>query len=180
MTRQTPWSMEFSRQEYWSGLPLPSPGGSSQRGDLSRISWVCSSGRGVLDHCACSVASFSASGSLWPYGLYPARLLCPWDSSGKNSGVGCHFLLQGIFATQDQTLVSYMEALYHQHHLGRPSPGAGLCLKNNKRTGLARKFLLHSESSFFLGRPAWVGILGRVDVHIGIYGVEPNSLFSLI
>ena len=31
-----------------------------------------------------------------------ARLLCPWDSPGKNTGVGCHFLLQGIFLTQDQ------------------------------------------------------------------------------
>ena len=30
----------------------------------------------------------------------PARLLCPWDSSGKNTVVGCHLLLQGIFPTQ--------------------------------------------------------------------------------
>ena len=29
-----------------------------------------------------------------------ARLLCPWDSPGKNTGVGCHSLLQGIFPTQ--------------------------------------------------------------------------------
>ena len=28
------------------------------------------------------------------------RLLCPWDSPGKNTGVGCHALLQGIFLTQ--------------------------------------------------------------------------------
>ena len=28
------------------------------------------------------------------------RLLCPWNSPGKNTGVGCHFLLQGIFPTQ--------------------------------------------------------------------------------
>ena len=28
------------------------------------------------------------------------RLLCPWDSPGKNTGGGCHFLLQGIFLTQ--------------------------------------------------------------------------------
>ena len=40
------------------------------------------------------------SDSLPPYGLYPAKLLRPWDSPGKNSGVGCHFLLQGIFPTQ--------------------------------------------------------------------------------
>ena len=43
---------------------------------------------------ACSVASVT-SDSLQPYGLWPARLLCPWDSPGKNTGVGCCFLLQG-------------------------------------------------------------------------------------
>ena len=32
--------------------------------------------------------------------LYPARLLYPWDFPGKNTEVGCHFLLQGIFPTQ--------------------------------------------------------------------------------
>ena len=37
---------------------------------------------------------------------YPARLLCPWDFPGKNTGAGCHFLLQGIFLTQDQTHIS--------------------------------------------------------------------------
>ena len=31
------------------------------------------------------------SNSLWLHGLYPARLLCPWDSPGKNTGMGCHF-----------------------------------------------------------------------------------------
>ena len=33
--------------------------------------------------------------TLWPHGLRPVRLLCPWDSPGKNSGGGCHFLLRG-------------------------------------------------------------------------------------
>ena len=33
------------------------------------------------------------SSSLWPHGLQPTRLLCPWDFPGKNIGVGCHFLL---------------------------------------------------------------------------------------
>ena len=40
------------------------------------------------------------SDSLWPHGLQPARLLCPWNSPGKNTGVGCHALFQGIFPTQ--------------------------------------------------------------------------------
>ena len=42
------------------------------------------------------------SDSLRPYGLLPARLLCPWNSLGKNTGVGCHALLQGIFLTQGE------------------------------------------------------------------------------
>ena len=32
--------------------------------------------------------------------LQPSKLLCPWNFPGKNTGVGCHFLLQGIFLTQ--------------------------------------------------------------------------------
>ena len=40
------------------------------------------------------------SDSLPPHGLQPTRLLCSWNSPGKNDGVGCYFLLQGIFLTQ--------------------------------------------------------------------------------
>ena len=50
--------------------------------------------------CAVSVVS----DSLWLHELQPARLLCPWDSPGKNTGVGCHFLLQRIFPTQGRNL----------------------------------------------------------------------------
>ena len=44
------------------------------------------------------------SDSLRPCGQRPARLLCPWDFSGKNTRVGSHFLLQEIFSTQDSNL----------------------------------------------------------------------------
>ena len=40
-------------------------------------------------------ALLSCSNSLQPYGLYPARLLSPWHSPGRNTGVGCHALLWG-------------------------------------------------------------------------------------
>ena len=36
----------------------------------------------------CSVVS----DSLWPHGLKPTRLLCPWKFPGKHTGVGCHFI----------------------------------------------------------------------------------------
>ena len=39
-----------------------------------------------------------------PMDCSPTRLLCPWDSPGKNTGVGCHFLPQGIFPTQGWNL----------------------------------------------------------------------------
>ena len=66
-------SLGFYRQEHWSGLPFPSPMHESEK-------WKWSS----------SVVS----DSLLPHGLWPARLLHPWDSPGKSTGVGCHRLLQ--------------------------------------------------------------------------------------
>ena len=53
----------------------------------------------VVPVCVCQVASVM-SNSLQPYGLQPSRLLCPWDFPGKNTGVRCHFFLQGIFRNQ--------------------------------------------------------------------------------
>ena len=53
-------------------------------------------------HCCyyCCSVSKSCLTLWWPLGLQPIRLLCPWDFSGKNTGVCWHFLLQGIFPTQ--------------------------------------------------------------------------------
>jgi hypothetical protein len=68
---QAPPSLGFSRQEHWSGLPFPSP----------------------MHECMLSCFSVM-SDSMRPYGQQPTRLLCTQDSPGKNTGVGCHFLLQ--------------------------------------------------------------------------------------
>ena len=51
-----------------------------------------------------SVSHSFVSDTLQPYGLQPTRLLCPWDSPGKNTEVGSHSLLQGIFPTQGSNL----------------------------------------------------------------------------
>ena len=57
-----------------------------------------------------------------PHGMQPARLLCPQNFPGKNTRVGCHFLLQGCSQPRDQTYVSWIgrQVLYHQHHQGSP------------------------------------------------------------
>ena len=70
---QAPPSLGFSRQEPWSGLPLPSPMHESEKWKRSR-----------------SVVSDSQR----PQGLQPTRLICPWDFPGKSIGVGCHCFLQ--------------------------------------------------------------------------------------
>ena len=51
------------------------------------------------------------SNSLQPHGLWPIRFLCPWDYPGRNTGVGSHSLLQGIFLTQG--LNSHLVHLLH-------------------------------------------------------------------
>ena len=65
-------SLEFSRQEHWSGLPFPSPMHESEKWKGSR-----------------SVVSDPQRS----HGLQPSRLLRPWDFPGKSTGVGCHCLL---------------------------------------------------------------------------------------
>ena len=51
-----------------------------------------------------------------------ARILCPWDSPGKNIGVGCHSLPQGIFPTQGSNpgLLYHRQILYHLSYQRSP------------------------------------------------------------
>ena len=128
VARQAPLSTWLPKQEYWSGLPFLSPGNLLDPGTkstspaLTDASPLAPPGKPTVTICA--VLSHSlVSDSLWSHGLRPARLLCPWDSPGKNPGVGCHALLQGSSWPRDQTHVSYISCtgkLYHQHHLGSP------------------------------------------------------------
>ena len=63
--------------------------------------WPCASSSWPHE---CVLSSSVMSSSLQPHRLWPAKLLCPGDSPGKNTAVGCHFLLQGIFPTQGSNL----------------------------------------------------------------------------
>ena len=50
--------------------------------------------------CVCMLSCFSHVQLFATAWTITTKLLCPWDSPGKNIGVACHFLLQGIFLTQ--------------------------------------------------------------------------------
>ena len=97
----------------------------------------------------CAVLSRSVVfDSLWPHGLWPARLLWPWDFPGKNTGVGCHTLLQGIFPTQgwNPCLPHCRWILYHLSHQGEPkNTGVGSLslLQGNFPTQESKPGLLH-------------------------------------
>ena len=64
-----------------------------------------------------------APNSLRPHGLWPTSLLCPWDSPGRDTGVGCHSLLQGIFLTRGSTQghLHCRQSLYSLSPQGRSS-----------------------------------------------------------
>ena len=48
----------------------------------------------VICCCCCCYVTSVVSDSVRPHRGQPIRLPCPWDSPGKNTGLGCHFLLQ--------------------------------------------------------------------------------------
>ena len=70
----------------------------------------------------CDISCSFVSNFLRPHGLQPTRLLCPWDSPGKNTAVGCHFLFKGIFLTQGSNpgLLHCRQMLSPLSHQGSP------------------------------------------------------------
>ena len=67
----------------------------------------------TLEVLACSVAQLCRT--LQPHGQLPSRLHCPWDFPGKNTGVGCHALLHGIFPDQGSHLHWQADSLPLSH-----------------------------------------------------------------
>ena len=74
--------------ESWKGMPLVTGEVDESEEQNKFVSWLY-----VCCCCCCCVASV-VSDSVRPHRRQPNRLPCPWDSPGKNTGVGCHFLLQ--------------------------------------------------------------------------------------
>ena len=64
----------------------------------------------LFQPCVCKFSCSVVSYTLQPHGLQPAKLLCPWNFPGKITKVGCHFLFQGIFVTQESKLCLVYQA----------------------------------------------------------------------
>ena len=65
----------------------------------------------LYTYCCCLVSKWCPV-LLQPHGLLPVRFLCSWDFPGKNTGVGCHFLLQGIFQGLNPQVLHCRQILY--------------------------------------------------------------------
>ena len=75
----------------------------------------------------------------------PTKLFCPWNSPGKITGVGCHFLFQGIFLTQESIpgLPHCSQILYCLSHQGSPKHlGRNACGVSNSSAEQNRLIIL--------------------------------------
>ena len=90
----------------------------TERLDKNRLSTLLSHLFVTATYITCMHAHSVVSNSWQPHGLSPTRLPCPWNSPGKNTGVGCHILLQGLFLTQGSHCVSCVSCTGRQvlHH----------------------------------------------------------------
>ena len=76
----------------------------------------------LRSHQTVSTLSVCVCQSLIVSDSQPTRLLCPWNSPGKNTAVGCHSLLQSIFPIQGLNLglLHCRQSLNHLSHQGSP------------------------------------------------------------
>ena len=96
-----PWRSSKSRQVLSNYLRPEAPKETRQPNVMGNIGIEEGHLGTKLTRCESGVCAHSVvSNSLPPHGLWPTRLLCPCNSPGKNTGVGGHVLLQGIFPTQ--------------------------------------------------------------------------------
>ena len=64
------------------------------------------------------------SNSVEPHRQEPTRLPCPWDSSGKNTGVGCHFLLQCMKVKSESEVTQFRLTLWDPLDFSLPGSSA--------------------------------------------------------
>ena len=107
MASLTQWTWVWASSGRWwrTGKPgVPQSMGSQ----TVRHDWATE--QQIAQGCACKVTS-AVSDSSWFCGLQFTRLLYPLDSPGKNTGLGCHALLQGSSRARDQAQASVSPAL---------------------------------------------------------------------
>ena len=108
----------------------------------------------------CAQLLQSCPDSLAPSGLWPARLLCPWDSPGKDTGVGCHALLKKYI---------HSKHLINAHKLEAAKQYVALLVKNLPAMQETQSQFLGLEDPLEKGQATHASILAH---HCGSAGKE--------
>ena len=105
----------------------------------------------------CLVLSRSGvSDSLQPFGSQPTRLFCPLGFSSRSVGVGCHFLLQGIFPTQGSN--SHLLCLLYRRQILYPQ-------SHRESSNQQSLYSSHCEKSQYLKKIPWSSIGRKTQSH---------------
>ena len=93
------------------------------------------------------------SDTLLPHGLWPTRLLHLWGFLGKNAGMGCHFLLQGLFPTRGLNLglLHCGQMLYRLSNQRTKAWRYIIIIQSINKLTLPRQFIL-SKGRVYLGK----------------------------
>ena len=128
--------------------------------------------------CECSVMS----NSLWSHELQSARLLCPSEFPGKNTGVGRHFLLQGIILTQIESVSTALTVDF----LTLVPPWKPLSPKEGYRKKCVHRVVKFTNVKYFNSNRLWLlRVSTAISAHFGwcrmvtsIWGVGSRNLIE--
>ena len=99
-------AVTFGADSHFTGCPV--------------VSVLLTTGIRVLPCCCCCWVASVMSDSVQPHRRQPTRLRRPWDSPGKNTGVGCHFLLPCMKVKSDSEVTSVVSDSV-RHHRRQPT-----------------------------------------------------------
>ena len=121
-----------------------------------------------------------------PVDCSPTRLPCPWDSPGKNTGVGCQALLQGIFPTQGSNphLLCLLHCRWILYHWDTGEAPAEACSDRfsriqHQRHGLKRQHFITVASGQERSPELLVFVSGRGPQQLGCKEGGERSLMCI-
>ena len=125
---------------------------------------------------ACSASSIILD-FLQPHGPKSTRHLCPWDFPGKNAGVGCRTLLQGILPTWDEAHSSYTaHSFFTGESPRKPHPLSRWCYLTNSSSATLF-FCLHSFPASGSFPMSWLFTSGGQIIGVSLSAsILPNSI----
>ena len=106
----------------WSGLPCPPPGDLPDPG--TKLAFLVSPALAGVFFTTAAAKSLQSCPTLCHPRWQPTRLPRPWDSPGKNTGVGCHFLLQCMKVKSESEVAQSCPTL--SHPMGCSPPGSSV------------------------------------------------------